>query len=185
MSDPYSDLRGFPPEVYDYLEWLATQPRGKLEVRNQVPDHLRRWATYAEHKTLATRGVFLQITDLGELALELRNKPKAEKGRRCRGQATGPERVLSALAAYHKYDTGGSVLVHEPAKLDELVELSGVSKTTVSKFLADKLGKPAYKHYKARCAQGRIGSLLARWRGELPDPTPDLMAEEYGRRRDD
>lgn len=118
---------------------------------------------------------------------ELKRPEGVEKkrGRRRGDERTGPALVLAALVKHHGLQEDGSVATYEPAPLATLEELSGVSRQTCSNFLANKLGRPGYKHYKAKCVQDTIGPLLVLWLGEVPKMMADLLAEEYGRRRED
>lgn len=114
---------------------------------------------------------------------EQRKSQTTKTGRPRKREATGPALVLAALVKYHGWDNG-SVNDRPPASLAELSKLCGKTKTTVSNFLADKFGDDQYKRYEAACVGRKIGILLSKWQGELPERLAGLFEEEYGRGRD-
>ena len=121
-----------------------------------------------------------------EAASEKKRRKKI--GRPSKTNAPAFLAVESALATYHKYETGGSVGRDEPASLAKLAELSGKTKPTVSRYFVAKLGKPGYKRYQQACAKKAIGGLLAKWQNDLSSLTPefiDALQEECDRRRQD
>jgi hypothetical protein len=60
----------------------------------------------------------------------------------------------------------------------------GVSGNALSRFLNAKLGERGHKRYGNACRTGRIGVLLAVWRGETPSRLLDLQPNESGREDD-
>jgi hypothetical protein len=88
--------------------------------------------------------------------------------------------VIAALNAHHGHE-GGSVTNYEPATNHQLAEdFKGpnLANNALTRFLTGKLGKAAFKKYRAACLNKTIGTLLRAWNGETPDRHAELHDEE-------
>jgi hypothetical protein len=97
------------------------------------------------------------------------NRRKRTGGRPRKTETPGSQLVLSALKVHHGYETGGAITNYSPASIPDLVELSGKSDATVSRYLKSKFGNDGYGKYVATCTQDKIGLKLALWSGDLRD----------------
>jgi hypothetical protein len=110
-------------------------------------------------------------------------KPKTKRaGRPRKGESDAEQLIIAALVEHHKYESGlgrrggGSVGNYDPAKLAALAK--GCDRSTVSRFFKAKFGDRGHKGYVAACRGRKIGELLAKWQGELPERTSGLRGDE-------
>jgi hypothetical protein len=87
---------------------------------------------------------------------------RPRRGRPARGSPVGRQKVVAAILAHHRYESG-SVLRWEPAPLAALAKLAGVSTSTASRslasiFAADK--GEGYERYRAACQSELLAAVL-------------------------
>lgn len=115
---------------------------------------------------------------------EIRSKPVKRTGRPRRGETDKDTLVISALAAHHRYEPGGSIGNYEPAGVTELSQAhkGDPSTAAISRFLKRKFPDSGYKSYVTACTREEIGYHLARWQDDVAEGHFDLRPEEDGRR---
>jgi hypothetical protein len=106
--------------------------------------------------------------------------PKPARGRPSAAARAKPDLIEAALVKHHDYQRGGSVMNHQAATYQQLLDLmkNTVSKTAINRFLESKFGKPAYQLYKEACTREEIGLKIAKWRDELPQGFYEKAVEE-------
>jgi hypothetical protein len=109
-----------------------------------------------------------------------RRPPKRRTGRPRNTDKDSATKVVAALSKYHGYGEGMSVTNREPATNRGLAAEYDLSANALTRFLTAKLGKNGHRQYAAACRNGRIGALLALWRGETPERLLNLLPNESG-----
>jgi hypothetical protein len=108
---------------------------------------------------------------------------KNRTGRPKKTEKDSAAKVVAALSQHHGYGEGMSVMSREPATNRGLADQYDLSANALSRFLTSKLGKDGHKQYHIACRDGRLGALLALWRGELPTRHADLRPGEDAKER--
>jgi hypothetical protein len=187
-------LRGGVAVCADPKDWgEVVSGRAGLDLSSLFsPDRFDLWAQHFHFELLADTAAVLAFQ--AELQLEARQaatlrQQRLQTARRQTGRPKKEEKdsatkVVAALSAHHGYREGMSVMNREPAT-NRGLKRYGVSGNALSRFLNAKLGEGGHSQYKVACRNGRIGTLLALWRRELPGRHLILQPHESGREDDD